>query len=277
METKSTYRTKATSNHQTSDWLAPMEPDDALADEKQRARAESLPAHRSEMMRPVATGSSYVNVGGSERIGSLLAGGASLAFGLMRPTWARWPLILAGSALLYRGGTGHCFVNSLLGRTTASRDEHAQSVEISETVIVDRPRAEVFAFWRNFENLPRFMDHLRSVRQLDGEHSHWIAQMPAHMGTLSWNAVLVEERRDEYLAWQSVADALVDNAGAVGFNEVNGGRGTEVQVNIRYRPPAGAAGLAIGRALNPVFSRMVHADIQRLEKALASPRETAAV
>src|SRR5690606_107977 len=231
----------------------------------------------SSLIRPVASGTSYVNVGGSERSLSLLAGGASLAFGLSRRSWARWPLLVAGGALLYRGVTGHCSVNSMLGRDTASREQQAQSVEIHETVIVDRPRAEVFAFWRSFENLPRFMDHLRSVRQLDREHSHWVAQMAGNMGTLSWNAMLVEERPNEYLAWQSVADALVDNAGAVHFRDAQGGRATEVQVSIRYRPPAGAAGLAIGRALNPMFSRMVRADIQRLESALASTGGESAV
>ena len=69
----------------------------------------------------------------------------------------------------------------------------------------------------------------------------------------------------------------MDNAGAVRFTDTHGGISTEVQVSIQYRPPAGAAGLAIGRALNPVFSRMVRADIQRLEKALASTRGEAVV
>jgi uncharacterized membrane protein len=116
-----------------------------------------------------------VNVGRSERWISGVAGAALAAYGIRRRP-LRGVLIPLAGALLGRAITGRCPVNRALGRNTAAGHErwgpvsslgHGEGIRVEQTVRIGRPAEELFRFWRNLENLPRFMDHLESVRLLD--------------------------------------------------------------------------------------------------------------
>src|SRR5205814_5243518 len=102
-------------------------------------------------------------------------------------------------------------------------------------ITVDRPREEVYRFWRNFENLPRFMEHLESVRVLDERRSHWKARAPAG-ATVEWDAEIVEDRPNELIAWRALHKADVPNAGSVELVPAPKG-GTEVRGPRHYRVP----------------------------------------
>jgi uncharacterized membrane protein len=142
-----------------------------------------------------------------------------------------------------------------------------RGVRVRKTVTVNRPPAEIYAFWRNFENLPSFMVHLESVRELDQRLSYW--KMRAPLGTtVEWTAEIVEDRPNELISWRSVEGAEVDHAGQVRFLPAPGGRGTEIHLDVRYDPPAGAVGAAIAKALGQEPSQQVDGDLRRFKQVL---------
>jgi uncharacterized membrane protein len=115
----------------------------------------------------------------------------------------------------------------------------SQAIKVEKTVTIDKPASELYHFWHNFENLPNFMKHLKSVKVYDNKRSHWIASGPLG-GSVEWDADIIEDRENEFISWASVEGADVDNSGFVRFKKAPGDRGTEVKVVIEYNPPGGA-------------------------------------
>jgi uncharacterized membrane protein len=225
------------------------------------------------LRRPEARGVP-VNVGRRERWITAAAAAAVAAYGIRRRRGRGLILPLAG-ALLGRAVSGRCAVNQMLGRNTAADDEpsspvtsvrRGEGVRVDERIVVNRPRSEVYRFWRNLENLPRFMDHLESVTVLDDRRSHWVAKGPA--GTrVEWDAVVHNEIPNELLAWRSLEGSEVDNAGSVHFSPTETGD-TEVQVVLRYDPPAGRVGAAVAWLFGEEPSRQVAEDLRRLKQVM---------
>lgn len=208
------------------------------------------------------------NVGGKERLLSVAAGAALLGAGLRRRGAARALLMPLGGALVGRGLTGVCPVNRAIGRNTADDDttspvasvHRGQGIKVERSVIVQRDRTELYAYWRNFENLPRFMRHLHSVQVIDSTRSRWVAKGPA--GThVEWEAEIHNEIPNELIAWRSLPGSDVGNAGSVHFRDVAGG--TEVRVVLSYDPPAGRVGAAIARLFGEEPSHQVESDLER--------------
>src|SRR5579875_1956057 len=119
-------------------------------------------------------------------------------------------------------------------------------MEVQKAITINRPAAELYAYWHDFENLPRFMAHLDAVRATGAGRSHWTATAPANQ-TVEWDAEVVEDRPNALIAWRSLDGAAVTNSGAVRFTPAPGDRGTEVHVDLRYDPPAGALGAAVAK------------------------------
>lgn len=196
----------------------------------------------------------------TERVLSVL-GGVFLTYKSLK-TLKKHPFIgiqeaMAGGLLLYRGATGYCPVYNALDKDGTD----PSAVNITETFIVDRPRAEVYSFWRRLENLPRFMKHLASVDEYDHKNSHWRANLPGEILKLNWNAEITHEDENNYIGWQSVEGSMVENAGKVTFHDAVNGTGTELTVDISYFPPAGSLGQGIARLLNGVFEKAVREDV----------------
>jgi uncharacterized membrane protein len=144
-----------------------------------------------------------------------------------------------------------------------------QGVKVEESVTINRPVLEVYRFWRNFENLPRFMDHLESVTVIDDTRSHWVAKGPA--GTkVEWDAIIHNEVDDELIAWRSLPGAEVNNAGSVHFTPTPDGTGTDVRVVLSYEPPAGIVGVAVARLLGEEPSKQVADDLRRFKQVMDS-------
>lgn len=211
-------------------------------------------------------GASHANVGTRERIASIAGGALVAAYGLKRFSVGGMALIAAGGALLVRGLSGFCPLNAAIGRDSSEGQQ--RGIELQTSLTVDRPRSEVYDYWRRLENLPQFMKHLADVRQVSARHSEWVARVPKDMGTIEWDAEIVAEEEDQRLAWRSVNGADVDHAGEVRFEDAPGGRGTEVHVNLAYRPPAGGIGKAASRLLNPAFEQMVKEDLRRFKHVM---------
>lgn len=229
----------------------------------------STSSHTTRSTSP-AKGSSRINVGQLERVASALGGGLLAAWGLRRFSLPRLLTAATGGVLLYRGLTGHCPGYEQMGVSTAETGR-ATALEIDEAVTVNKPREEVYDFWRELENLPRFMRHIESVEALDEKRSRWTARVPKvpkDVGTISWEAEITEDAPNERIAWRSLARADIQNAGTVRFKDAPEGRGTEVHAQIRYRPPAGDVGALVTRLLDPANEQMVREDVRRFKHIL---------
>ena len=226
------------------------------------------------LRRPEESRGVDINVGRRERVVSAVAAAGLAAYGLRRRRGRALILPIAG-ALLGRAMSGRCAVNQMLGRNTALGDEpsspvtsvgRGEGVRVDERIVINRPRSEVYGFWRNLENLPRFMDHLESVTVIDGDRSHWVAKGPA--GTrVEWDAVIHNEIPNQLIAWRSLEGSEVDNAGSVHFSPTDNGD-TEVRVVLRYDPPAGRLGAAVARLFGEEPSRQVADDLRRLKQVV---------
>lgn len=219
-----------------------------------------------DVVSPHPSGSSQINIGHDERI-------ASAAVGAVLALWAirgggRWWMALSGGYLLYRGLSGNCRFNSMVGRNTAEAPHGEKGLSFTETVTVNKPKEELYNYWRKLENLPKFMHHLEQVQQLDSKRSHWQAPIPGGLGNIEWDAEIVQEEANHRIAWRSVAGADVDNSGEVVFRDAPNNRGTEVRTTIMYRPPAGDLGLAVSKLFNSAFGKMVKEDMRRFKSVM---------
>lgn len=162
-------------------------------------------------------------------------------------------------------------VLDLVAAVAASRSSDpstaAGAIRATRTTTINRPASEVYERWRALEELPTFMAHLRSVEQLGGGRSHWIAAAPAGR-TVQWDAEIVEDRPGEVLAWRSLDGADVPNHGSVRFAAAPGDRGTEVRVDVEFTPPAGALGAAVARLFGEEPSQQLADDLRRCKQLL---------
>jgi uncharacterized membrane protein len=142
----------------------------------------------------------------------------------------------------------------------------SQGLTLHAAITVKRPRQEVYAFWRDMENLPRFMIHVESVRMLDQRRSHWAARGPAGKA-VEWDAQIIDDRPGEIIAWRSISGALT-NSGSVRFVDAPGGRGTEVHVEVRYEPPGGLVGAAVARLLGEHPDQQIRDDLRRFKQVM---------
>lgn len=217
---------------------------------------------------------SNVNVGKRERLVSLIGGGFLSAWGFMRRGKLGVLMALLGGYLLKRGATGHDTAYKSLGMTTAVKTNpeavsvpHQQGVHVQKSVFVNRSPSELYQFWRNFENLPRFMDHLESVTVLTPNRSHWVAKAPAGM-KVEWDAEIVNDVPGEVIGWRSLANAQVANAGSVRFRPALSGQGTEVTVTLEYVPPAGPLGVAVANLFGTNPEQQVEEELNRFKQLM---------
>jgi uncharacterized membrane protein len=227
--------------------------------------------HEQDRVRRRTTRS---NVGRSERLISAVAGGVLVGYGLTRRTTEGYWLAAAGGALILRAGTGFCPLYGALGirtnkrrRRTPPSVDHGYGTKIEKSVIIGRPREELYRFWRHLENLPTFMSHLESVKVAGGGRSHWVARGPAGT-TVEWEAEIHNEVPPELLAWRSLEHSEINHAGSVHFSPVDGDHATEVRVVLSYEAPAGKLGKLIARMLGEEPGQQVEADLYRLKELL---------
>jgi uncharacterized membrane protein len=233
---------------------------------------------------------STANVADPERIGSVVLGAALVTLGLRRRGPAGIVAAVVGGALVHRGATGHCPVYGAMGVSTGSSEavldrpsrgitgraatvNARRAIKVERTVTIEAPRAELYAFWRDFTNLPRFMEHLVSVTLEAGGRSHWVAKAPAGQ-TVEWDAVLVNDVPDSIIAWKSVGHPDVANAGAVNFSDAPGGRGTIVKVSLDYEPPGGRLGALVARLFGEEPDRQVREDLRKFKQLIETGEVT---
>jgi uncharacterized membrane protein len=186
---------------------------------------------RRKKMRP--------NTGNIERAMSTISGGFLLGYALIKRSKFSIPLGLFGVAGLYRGITGHCPVYSYfnINRSTAAQSSLLQGRMVRKTTIVDQPVEEVYRYWRQVENLPRFIQHLQSIRPIDETRSHWTAGLGKVDDTIQWEAEMIIERENRMLAWRSLPGYRVENQVVVEFIPDEENKSTEIILQVIYTPP----------------------------------------
>ena len=220
--------------------------------------------------------SGSVNVGQYERWASALGGGALAIYGITRGSLGGIALALVGAALVQRGVTGHCNVYEAMNFNSAGGEGLRNSENVSvpaergtkveHSVVINRPPLELYSFWRNFENLPNFMNHLESVKRFGGNRSHWVAKAPGGT-TVEWDAEVYNEKEGEMIAWRTLEGSQVASAGSVHF-EPSGENATNVRVNFKYDPPGGKLGSLVARLFGENPQRQIEEDLARFKEIM---------
>jgi uncharacterized membrane protein len=214
------------------------------------------------------------NLGLAARWASIVGGVSIISYGMKKGSTAgKVAALMFGGDLVYGGTTGHStLLNALglrLGGTRLGRSAsipYQQGIRVDADVMIARSPAEIYAFWRNLENLPRFMRHLKSVTNLGGNRSHWIADCMAGQ-TVEWDAEIINDQPPTLIGWRSLPGSMVDTAGSVHFNP-HGDNATDVQVELQYLPPAGKLGAAFAKLMGKDPAKQVKEDLQRLKQEL---------
>jgi uncharacterized membrane protein len=219
-------------------------------------------------MNSITAPQKTINVGPYERVVSLGAGAAVVLMAMLRPSKMSIPLALGGAYMLFRGSTGQCVFYKTLEINRAGENGR-KGIHVERSMTINRPRNEVYAFWRDFENLPRFMEHLKSVK-IDSENparSRWSATAPLDLN-VEWDAEIIAEKENEWIKWRSLPNLVVENSGSVMFKDAPGGRGTEVHVSLQYDVLGGSASAAIAKAFGEEPGQQVREDLRRFKQIL---------
>jgi len=150
--------------------------------------------------------------------------------------------------------------------SAAHRPDTPESL-IGRSVTINRPRQELYEFWRDLRNLPLFMENIRSITVSDDNRSHWVVEAPGN-NVVEWDSVITEDEPGSLLAWQSSEGASVRNSGRVEFEDSTNGRGTIVTATIAYDPPAGNAGRAIAKLFAKEPQIQVRRDLRRFKQLM---------
>jgi uncharacterized membrane protein len=138
---------------------------------------------------------------------------------------------------------------------------------IGRTVTINRPRPDVYAFWRDLENLPAFMENIVSITVADETRSHWVVQAPGNK-TVEWDAIIVEDIPNQLIGWKSADGSDITHSGHIEFRDAQGGRGTEVTATILYDPPGGALGKIVAKLFQEEPKIQSRRDLRRFKQLM---------
>lgn len=214
------------------------------------------------------------NVTGFERWLSILGGGALATAGARRGGALGAIAALAGTAILARGIAGQdplkrVFTPSPFEARYARRQGWSTAATAGYGVSINRPRREIYDFFREFTNLPRFMENVVSIDPIDQERYRWTVKAPGD-ATVAWTATVTEDEPGRRIAWEAEEDADVRNAGWVELKDAPTGRGTELRAFIAYEPPLGQFGRIAAKLVRREPAVQSRGDLKRLKMLLES-------
>jgi uncharacterized membrane protein len=141
------------------------------------------------------------------------------------------------------------------------------AIKVERSVTVDAPPEKLYAFWRDFSNLPRFMKYVESVRVLDDRRSHWVVAVPGGR-RIEWDSEVINDVPNELIAWKTVGHSDVAHAGSVHFDAVPGG--SVVRLVIDYEPPGGRPGHLLSKILRVSPDKLIAEHLKRFKRLMAS-------
>ncbi|CAM4287894.1 Uncharacterized membrane protein [Pedobacter westerhofensis] len=206
----------------------------------------------------------HENVGLTERFVSVFAGAILLSKGLRNPFK---PKFLYGAYLTYRGFTGRCLFYEQLDIDGTK----PQAVNIRGEFVIDRHAAEVYAYWRNLNNLPGSVNHLFDVKMLSEKVSHWKSKVLGNILPVDWTAEIVKDEPGRLIGWRSAKGSVLQHVGKVEFEQIPDGMGTNLKIVLSYHPPVGGVGIGLARLFNPYFEQLLSKEIKTFKHEIESP------
>ena len=202
----------------------------------------------------------------------MIGGGALVLYGLRRGSKAGAALALCGAELACRGLTGrsaYCFLQDDSREQEGQRATipYRRGIRVDEAVTINQPLEPLYQFWRQFDNLPYFMEHLQSVSVIDQKRSHWMARAPLG-GQVEWDAEITSEIPNEMIGWRSVPGSGIQTAGSVHFKRAPAGRGTEVSVELQYMAPGGTLGALLAKLFGEEPQHQIREDLRHLKQIM---------
>jgi uncharacterized membrane protein len=212
------------------------------------------------------------NLGNSERLVSGAAGAATLLWAMRRGGVPGGLLAVLGTTLIARAASGYCPVVAATSATPTERriarkQGWRSAAATVRSVTIARPPADVYRFFREVRNLPRFLQHVEQVTAIDEMRSHWLVRAPTGR-TVEWDTIITEDQPNERIAWRSAPGADLQSVGWIKFRPAPGDRGTEVHASIAYEPPAGQLGRIAAELWNDAPGGQAQGDLRRLKQVL---------
>jgi uncharacterized membrane protein len=199
----------------------------------------------------------------TEKWASIVGGSAMVLFGLQQRSLRGVLTAIAGGSLAYHGATAERSLTDKVSEATGLN----KAVKVEKTVtIANKSPEELYNFWHDFENLPTFMKHLKSVTVQDVRRSHWVASAPLGQ-TVEWDADIINDLPNQLIAWASIEGAEVDNSGFVRFQSA-GDRGTEVKVVLEYNIPGGALTAAVAKLFGEEPEQQIGDELNRFKQLM---------
>lgn len=173
----------------------------------------------------------------------------------------------AGSFLLARSSSRRPDIETDAQHWTLDKKSRGERAVFGKTLLIGRPRQELFAFWKNFENFPRFMENVDRVENLGDGRSRWFIKAPAGSEVTLVNRIS-EIRDGEYIGWQSDEESDITNSGKVRFEDAPAGRGTYVSLIIGYEPPGGTLGQLCAKIMQREPEIKARRDLRRFKQLM---------
>lgn len=206
------------------------------------------------------------NVGKTDRVVSGVLGVMALRrIARRRGFFAKAMTASTAFILLKKAMTGRSKFYEAAGLSSAPLAEGA-GINVDSAITIDRGRDEVYGFWRDLTNLPLVMQHVQAITRNADDTTHWWVKTPLGR-VVEWDARIIDDTPGERIAWESLPGSDIESAGSVQFRDA-GSRGTEVRVMMRYVPPAGVLGFAVGKAVNARTQTEVTEDLRHLKRLM---------
>lgn len=191
------------------------------------------------------------------QLAKIAGGGFLVLYGLSRGTFTGLGLAAAGGGLLYAGQK----------KSDGQPDAPTGPMHVRHSISVYRPVETVYSHWRDLEQLPQFLDPATAIVETGQRTSHWFLSGPAGI-PIRWDAVVTEERENEFIRWESSSDSDVEHSGTVRFRQLPTRGGTEIHVDLQYTPPGGMLGEKVARMLGDAPTQWVHRSLNRFKHLL---------
>jgi uncharacterized membrane protein len=148
-----------------------------------------------------------------------------------------------------------------------------EDVIVGRTVTINRPREEIYSFWRDFSNLAPVMENIERIETVDARRSHWVVKGPGGR-LVEWDSIVVDDEPGRLISWRSVEGSDISNSGKVEFFDAAPGRGTMVRATIAYDPPGGIIGEWIAKLFQREPALQARRDLRRLKQYLETGEVT---
>ena len=220
-------------------------------------------------------GTRTINVGPMERLISIAGGGALTYYGLRHLSLRGALFALLGGDLVYRGITGHCWLYQVLGVSTAEKVRSTlvrlpdnQGIKVKRTVTINRPAEDLYRFWEDVENMPRFMKYIQEVSRTGENRSHWVAQSPVLGTRLEWDSEVTHSQAPSLIAWRTLNQTSFAHAGTVRFGPAPYGNETTVTLTLEFRQPVGQVGAITEKLLGYIPEQLALEDLRRFKQLM---------